>query len=154
LPPGFAEFIKQWEGFEARPYLCLAGVPTIGYGFTRYADGRRVTLADRPMGRDEAAALLALKIARFAAGVDGYLSRPTSAGQFGAMVSLAFNIGLGAFARSTLRRRFNAGDVEGAAQQFARWNIAGGQVSRGLTQRRKAEEAMFRGIMLAESPDR
>ena len=70
---------------------------------------------------------------------------PVEQCQFDALVCLAYNIGLGNFRTSTLVRKLNAGDIDGAAQQFAVWNKAGGQVMRGLVRRRAAERALFCG---------
>jgi lysozyme len=80
----------------------------------------------------------------FEDGVNAMIAAPTTQPQFDALVSLAYNIGLGALRASTLMRLHNAGDHAGAAAQFLRWNRAGGRVMAGLTRRREAEAAMYR----------
>lgn len=137
--------IEQFEGFSARPYRCPAGIPTIGYGATYYPDGRRVTMQDKPVSEADATAMLRLMLASYEAGVSRYVQVPVTQGQFDAMVSFAYNIGLSALKNSTLLRLVNARDYAGAAAQFARWNKAGGKVLPGLTRRREAERVMFVG---------
>lgn len=71
---------------------------------------------------------------------------PLTQGQFDALVSFAYNVGLASLNKSTLLRLLNAGDYAGAALQFRRWNKNDGQVMRGLTRRRAAEEGLFNGL--------
>ena len=137
--------IKSFEGFSARPYLCPAGVPTIGYGATYYPDGRRVTMQDRPVTEADATAMLRSMLASYEAGVSRYVLAPINQGKFDALVSFAYNLGLSALKSSTLLRLVNARDYAGAASQFGRWNRAGGKVLPGLTRRREAERVMFLG---------
>lgn len=137
--------IKQFEGFSARPYLCPAGVPTIGYGATYYPDGRRVTMQDRPVTEADATAMLRAMLASYEAGIARYVQVPLTQGQYDALVSFAYNLGLAALKSSTLLRLVNARDWQGAAAQFPRWNRAGGKVLPGLTRRREAERVMFLG---------
>lgn len=137
--------IKSFEGFSARPYLCPAGIPTIGYGATYYPDGRRVTMQDRPVTEADATAMLRSMLASYEAGVDRYVGVPLTQGQFDALVSFAYNIGLSALKNSTLLRVLNLRDYAGAAAQFARWNRANGKVLPGLTRRREAERKLFVG---------
>lgn len=137
--------IKEFEGFSAKPYRCPAGVPTIGYGATYYPDGRRVTMQDRPVTEADATAMLRSMLASYEAGVSRYVQVPLTQGQFDALVSFAYNVGLSALKDSTLLRLVNARDYAGAAAQFARWNRAGGKVLPGLTRRREAERVMFLG---------
>lgn len=137
--------IKSFEGFRAKPYRCPAGVPTIGYGATYYPDGRRVTMQDKPVSDVDATDMLRSMLASYEAGVDRYVSVPLTQGQFDALVSFAYNVGLSALKNSTLLRLLNLRDYAGAAAQFARWNRAGGKVLPGLTRRREAERQMFVG---------
>lgn len=137
------ELIKKWEGFRAEAYLCPANVWTIGYGTTAAAGvgispkrGMKVTEA-------QASAYLAKTVDKFATQVRGMVKVPVNENQFGALVSLAYNIGPGAFVKSTLLRKLNDGDYPGAADQFRVWNKAGGKVLAGLTNRRKEERALF-----------
>jgi len=139
------QLIKQFEGFRAKPYKCPAGVPTIGYGATYYPDGRRVTMADKPVSEADATTMLRAMLSSYEAGVDRYVQVPLTQGQFDALVSFAYNLGLSALKGSTLLRVLNDKNYAGAAAQFARWNKAGGKVLPGLTRRREAERLLFTG---------
>ena len=112
---------------------------TIGWGSTgaHVKPGMTIT-------RDEAETLLRQDLRRFEECVERECPVATD-NQFAAMVSLAYNIGVAAFQNSTLARRFNAGDKQGAADEFLRWKYAGGNVLLGLRRRREAERAMFLG---------
>lgn len=133
--------IKQFEGFRSQAYICPAGVLTIGYGSTgaHVKRGQVITEA-------EATSLLIKDAARFERAVNA-LGLKLTQNQFDALVSLAFNIGTGNFNKSTLVKRLKAGDMAGAAAQFAVWNKArvNGvlKVLPGLVRRRAAEAALF-----------
>jgi lysozyme len=130
------ELIKSFEGLRLKAYRCSAGVLTIGYGHTSgVTEGQEIDEA-------EAERLLREDIAEFEAGVLRVATDPTP-NQFSAMVSLAFNIGLAAFGRSTVLRKHNAGDHADAAEAFMLWNKAGGRVLQGLIRRRAAERALY-----------
>jgi lysozyme len=131
--------IKRWEGCKLTAYKCPADVWTIGYGSTgpHVKPGMSITAA-------EAEALLKRDLDRFERGVAGMAGTMTD-GQFSALVSLAFNVGLGALQGSTLLKLHKVGSYEDAAQQFGRWNKAGGRVLTGLTKRRAEEAALYRG---------
>lgn len=137
------DLIRAFEGFRAEPYRDAVGVPTIGYGSTYYPDGQRVRLTDPPISEPEARRLMQATLAEFEDGISAALQVEVTQSQFDALVCWAFNVGVSAAQESTLLRRLNAGDVQGAADQFLRWNRAGGQVLRGLTRRREAERALF-----------
>ena len=137
------DLIRAFEGFRAEPYLDAVGVPTIGYGSTYYPDGQRVRLTDPPISEPEARRLMQATLAEFEDGISAALQVDVTQSQFDALVCWAFNVGVSAAQQSTLMHRLNAGDVQGAADQFLRWNRAGGQVLRGLTRRREAERALF-----------
>lgn len=150
--------IMEFEGFRSKPYLCPADVPTIGYGSTRYPDGRRVTLADKPCSEAEARVWLEHSMRRVWADMQrtGAIKRSPTIHQAAAFLSLAYNIGVGChdgvkgdFADSTLLDCFNRGDLAGAERQFVAWNKArvGGilQAMRGLTNRRMREQRLFSG---------
>ncbi len=140
-----AALCRQFEGFRPAPYLCPAGVPTIGYGSTSYADGRRVTLADAPITREDADALLlhelhhvfAPAVARL---VPGLQDHP---GPWNATVDWAYNLGPGRLQTSTLRHRLIARDWPGAAEQLRRWTRGGGRILPGLVRRREAEVSLL-----------
>jgi lysozyme len=131
--------IKTFEGLKLSAYLCPAGVWTIGYGTTKgVKPGQAITAA-------KAEELLAADLRKFEDTVNTAVAVPITQGQFDALVSLAYNIGSGAFRASTLLRLLNAGDYAGAAKQFDRWNKAGKKVLAGLTRRRAAERQLFEG---------
>ncbi len=129
--------IKQFEGLELTAYLCPAKVWTVGYGSTgpHVRPGMTITEAD-------AERLLRQDLDRFEEAVDK-AAPGTPQPMFDAMVSFAFNVGIGAFERSTLLRLHKAGQYHGAKGQFAAWNKAGGRVLPGLTRRRAAEASLY-----------
>lgn len=135
--------IKKWEGckLEAYPDPGTGGAPwTIGYGATGPGIVKGVRWTQR-----QADDRLAVDVDRFLKGVRSVLKKPATDAQLGAMTSLAYNIGVGAFRDSTLLRKFNAGDAGGAAAEFPRWNKAGGKVMKGLSNRRADERKIFEG---------
>lgn len=148
--------IKRKEGLVLSPYLCPAKVWTIGYGTTVYPvwymGGKRVGPNDPPISAQMALDFLRSDLDKFEIGVESLLKRPANDNQFGAMVSLTYNIGLGGFAGSTVLRLFNAGDDAGAMRAFAMWNkadlngngkIEDSEVVPGLVVRRKEEQTLF-----------
>lgn len=137
------DLIRAFEGFRAEPYLDAVGVPTIGYGSTYYPDGQRVRLTDPPISEPEARRLMQATLAEFEDGIADALQVEVTQSQFDALVCWAFNIGVSAAQNSTLMKKLNSGDYFGAADQFLRWNKAGGVVLRGLSRRRAAERALF-----------
>ncbi len=135
------DLIRRFEGcrLDAYPDPGTGGDPwTIGYGATGPGIAPGVVWT-----QEEAEARLVEDIAQFAGAVERALTVPVSANEFAAMVSLAFNIGAGAFRKSTLLRLVNDGHFEAAAEQFLRWNRAGGREMPGLTRRRQAERQLF-----------
>ncbi|QHD66809.1 glycoside hydrolase family protein [Sphingobium yanoikuyae] len=133
--------IRQFEGCRLSAYLCPAKVPTIGWGFTTW-NGKKVQLGQK-ITQAEADAALIKGYDAYEAQVRALVKVPVSANQLGALVSFAFNVGVGALRSSTLLKMLNAGNYAGAAQQFARWDKASGRVLAGLTKRRAAEAALF-----------
>lgn len=137
------QLVKKWEGcrLTAYPDPATGGAPwTIGYGATGPGIVQGVKWSQK-----QADDRLAIDLDRFTKGVQSALRRPATDYQLGAMVSLAYNIGVTAFRNSTLLKLFNAGDVAGAAGQFPRWNKAAGKVMKGLTNRRADERSVFEG---------
>lgn len=136
------DFIKGYEGLRLNAYIPVPGdVPTIGYGAT----GPDIKLGMR-WTQDQADDRLKADVERFAVGVAKAIGNaPTSQHQFDALVSFAFNCGLGNLNASTLLKLHKAGEHVAAANQFGRWDKAGGRVLAGLTRRRAAEAAMYRG---------
>lgn len=130
---------EQWRG-EA--YIPVPGdVPTIDYGRTK-----GVKMGDRSTPERGLQYLLADLENVYAAGVKRCVKAPLYQHEFDAFVSLTYNIGVGAFCRSTLVRKANAEDYAGACKEILRWNRAGGKVLRGLTIRREAEYRQCMGI--------
>jgi lysozyme len=126
-----------WEGFSATAYRCSANVWTIGYGTTEgVKSGDTIT-------RAEALVRLMAHLEEDARTVDRVVSVPLLAYERDALISLSYNIGRHNFTNSTLVRLLNAGDKAGAADQFLRWNRAGGRVVLGLVKRRTAERNLF-----------
>jgi lysozyme len=137
------ELVKSFEGLRLDAYRCAAGVLTIGWGSTgpHVKEGMTISL-------EEAETLLKTDLARFERGVDAMTEGvATSDNQFAACVSLAYNIGLGAFVGSTVLKRHKLGNHLGASRAFILWNKAKGQVLKGLTRRREAEAKLYRGEM-------
>ena len=129
--------LKAREGCKLVAYLDSAKIPTIGYGSTAGVRmGMKITQA-------QADALLSRDLTIFEKAVTAAVKVPLSQNEFDALVSLAFNIGAGAFQKSTLLKELNKGNRKAAADQFLRWNRAGGKVLKGLTNRRKAEREQF-----------
>ena len=136
--------LGRFEGLYLRPYLCPAGVPTIGLGSTRYADGRRVALTDPPITTEHAWLLAVCQLrAEYLPAVLRLCPGAQSFDQVAALLDFAYNLGLGALAGSTLRRRVNAGDWPGAQHEIKQWTQGGGRTLRGLVIRRAAEAAML-----------
>lgn len=137
-----AALCRRWEGFFARPYLCPAGVPTIGYGATHYLDGRAVRLTDSPIGREAAERMLVQMIRRTylpaVMRLCPVLVRETPE-RLAAIIDFAFNLGAGRLQAAGLRRRINAGEWDQVPAELRKWVIGGGKVLRGLVLRREAE---------------
>lgn len=133
-------FIGKWEGFVGHVYLDAAKKATIGYGHL-IRPGEHFTTLTEPEGL----ALLRQDAALAETAVNACVKVPLTQRQFDALVSLAFNIGNGAFAMSTLCKYLNRGDYSGAASQFLVWDHVGGVENAGLRARRESERAMFGG---------
>lgn len=137
--------IKSFEGLRltAYPDPGTGGEPwTIGYGTTTAAGVGRV-YKGLTISQAQAESMLVRSLEAYERGVLKALTRTPTQLQFDAMVSLAYNIGVGAFGQSSVARFFNAGDIGKAADAFLLWNKAGGKVMAGLERRRKAERALF-----------
>ena len=133
------ELIKEFEGCRLTSYVCPAGVLTIGYGSTGPHVKEGLTITPK-----EATDLLAKDLTRFEDAVNGLVKVPMTQGQFDALVSFAFNCGIGALQESTLLRLLNKEDYVAAAAQFDRWVMGPNGPLPGLVRRRDAEEALFR----------
>jgi lysozyme len=139
------DLIKRYEGIKRKPYRCPAGLWTVGVG---HLIGDGLSLPDswnRTLEAAEIDAILAKDVARFERGVTRYISAKLTQGEFDALVSFSFNLGLGTLQRSKLRQKLNRGDKEGAIESLLKYNKAGGKELRGLTLRRRDEAKLMMG---------
>jgi lysozyme len=136
--------ITKFEGLRLKPYLCSAKIPTIGYGNTYYPDGKRVTLLDKDITKQQAFDMFKEVANRFAKRVDTLVTSNLNQNQFNALVSFAYNVGTGNFSSSTLLKKVNKNpDDLTIKDEFLRWNKAGGKVLNGLTNRRNEEAILY-----------
>ena len=140
-----AELCRKYEGYRAKPYLCPANVATIGYGSTYYADGKKVTLQDPQMDEPTARALLLVELEH--THLPGVLRNcpilATDVRKCNSIVDFAYNCGVGRLQTSTLKRKINANDWNGAKEQLMLWTKGGGKVLPGLLKRRISECALL-----------
>ena len=159
--PACYDLIKKWEGIldgdpstvNIDPYLCPANVATIGWGHAVIEHGKQLRgakglkrareLYPHGITMEQAQTLLEADVLERSPYVDWMIDVQVTQGQFDALVSFAFNLGNGALRRSTLLRKLNAFDIEGAAEEFGRWVYAGGRKLAGLVNRRAEEREMF-----------
>lgn len=132
------DLIKSFEGLALVSYKDIAGVLTVGYGHT----GSDVQ-ANQHITQARAMELLKQDVTNFEHCVNDVVKVPLNQNQFDALVSFAFNVGCSALRNSTLIKKLNTGDYEGASKEFDRWVYAGGRISRGLQNRRDKEKALF-----------
>lgn len=138
--------IQSSEAFSSVPYLCSAGVPSIGFGNTVYPSGKRVTMQDKPITYSQATELFMWSLEEYENAVNEVLP-DLEQHEFDALVNLCYNIGVNAFKKSTLVKTFDRKDgLLQEAEQIMRWNKVNGKPSKGLTNRRRRERAMFLGI--------
>lgn len=139
--------IKEFEGFSAEAYLDPVGICTIGYGTTERAGVGIVPVLGMAITKEEAEWYLEQVVKKFASQIAQHITQPINENEFGAYVSLAYNIGPNAFAKSSSLRHFNAGNKEKAAANILLWNKAGGKVLKGLVRRRAAEKVLFETVV-------
>ena len=138
--PLAAALCRRFEGVSLRPYICVAGVETIGFGATFYPTGGKVSLSDPPITLTQAEALLQFMLSSvFIPGVQKLCPNIEHPEQLAAITDFAFNLGLGRLKASTLRRKINAGDWEAVPAELRKWTKGGGRTLRGLVARREAE---------------
>lgn len=135
--------IKQWEGCKLKPYLDSVKIATIGIGTIKYPNGKKVTMQDPPITVEQAEEYLMDHLVGNCISVSDLVKVQLNDNEFGALVSFVYNLGAGAFASSTLLKKLNKGDKPGAADEFLKWDHAGGKRLLGLTKRRQAERALF-----------
>ena len=159
--------MHRYEGYRTRPYLCPAHIWTIGYGHVLYQDQIRLPMVrppdkttreipmirreyplkpedNRVWSKEEIERLFSMDVAAFERGVLRLV--PGCAGhqgRFDALVSFAFNAGLGNLQRSQIRMKANRGDIDGAADAFMQWTKGGGKELPGLVKRRRDERTLF-----------
>lgn len=155
IPKEAVDICKKWEGYlrklpdgRAAPYLCPARVATLGWGTTFYPNGKKVTMQDTPITPEFAFECLMHEIEKKCAPtVDRVIKVSIHPLMRAACLSLAYNIGAGAFAKSTLVRRINERDWAACPAAFKMYRIGGGRVLTGLVNRRADEAALFmRGV--------
>lgn len=132
-----------FEGFRSRPYLCPAGVATIGYGTIRYPNGAPVSLFDDPITKIQAKKLLINQLKTDYAPIVLRLMRNLTLSQLNACIDFAYNLGTSALQHSTFRRKLNAGDIEGAKIEIMKWVWGGGKKLPGLIARRQKERGVL-----------
>lgn len=131
---------RRFEGLYLTPYLCPAGVPTIGYGATRYPDGRAVQLTDPAITRETAESMLQDSVARtYLPAVRKLCPSLAVPNRLAALIDFTFNLGAGQLKASTLRKRVNANRWDAVPGELRKWVRGGGRVLNGLVRRREAE---------------
>ena len=145
------KLIRKWEGLHRlladgriEAYRDPVGIWTIGYGSIWQPEARRAVREGDVISKAQADQWLEQEVRDKAKGVAPLCSAPLTQSMFDALVSFAYNLGVGAFEESSLRRKLNQRDYDGAAKEFDRWVKAGGSVLQGLVNRRNEEEALFR----------
>jgi lysozyme len=136
--------IAEFEGLSLQPYLCPAKKATIGYGNCYYKDGKKVTMLDNPITKEEALELLKIIVESFAKEVNKLVSAPLNQNQFNAVVSFTYNTGLNALKNSTLLKLINKDNNQLAiSNEFLKWVNVGGEKSKGLEKRRIKESQIY-----------
>jgi len=143
ISPRGLSLIKHFESLQTTSYKCPAGVWTIGYGTTRYPDGRRVA-ANETCTEEQADTYLLFDVAVFELGVDALTRDDITQSQFDALVSFAYNLGTNALRSSTLLKKVNQNpDDPSIRAEFLKWVNAGGKKLKGLVARRTAESDLY-----------
>lgn len=138
--------IKSFEGCRLTSYQDVGGVWTIGYGHTSNV------YANMSITQQQADAFLEQDLQRFSQAVASAVKVPLNQYQFDALVSFCYNVGVHAFATSSLLKRLNRGDYSGACEEMDLWIHAGGKVVQGLVNRRNAEQALFNRVVETPKP--
>jgi lysozyme len=137
------EIIKKFEGLRLEAYLDIADIPTIGYGNTHHVNGDKIKIGEC-ITQLEAEQMLMRSIIT----IDNFLfanlkNKSLNENQLAALISLNYNIGMGNFIFSTMKKKIDDSDIEGAANEFERWKWSAGKVVNGLIRRRQAEKELF-----------
>lgn len=145
------DLIKHFEGLRLRPYLCPAGIWSIGWGSTRDINGAPITAHTPPITHEEAHILFLREVRSCEKSVIRLITSPLTANQFAALVSFTYNLGSGRLQASTLRRRLNRGDYD-VGNEFLKWRLVGGRVHKGILKRRQMERELFESEPPANGP--
>ena len=139
------DLIKEFEGFSSKPYLDQALVPTIGYGTTHYGiGGRPVAMSDHEITKSVATILMEDQInVTYGRAVNHAVRVDITQNQFDALVSFAYNLGVGSLHSSTLLKDINKNRLMDADREFSKWTHVNGKVNRGLVARRQKEAKLF-----------
>lgn len=139
------DLIRRFEGLRLKPYICPAGVATIGYGSTSYGDGHKVKITDKPISEPVAEAMMQRDAEMFARAA-GNLSPVLwfDERKHSAIADFCYNLGTSRYKTSTLRRRIDSGDWKAAQNELQKWVYGGGKKLPGLIARRSAEAALLR----------
>ena len=138
------DLILIFEGLKLKPYLCSAGVPTIGYGSTYYENGTKVKLSDPKITKERAIELFKNTIEKYEKAVNELIKVTLTQNQFNALVSFTYKVGISALKVSTLLKKVNANPSdETIKNEFEKWVDAGGKQVQGLLNRRKKEVEMY-----------
>ena len=145
LPKNAIELATFFEGFSSTPYLCPAGVATIGFGSTTYPDGKKVSLKDRPVTKAQALSMMVHELEGCMASTIRLcpVLLTVSEEQLGAIIDFVYNLGSGRLAQSTLRRKINVQEWSAVPHELRKWVYGGGKKLRGLVLRREAEAVYF-----------
>jgi lysozyme len=146
------DLVKEFEGCKLTAYRDAVGVWTIGYGTTARAGLGIIPTAGMKITQEDADQLLADGLNKFADQIRPMITADLNDNQFGACVSLAYNIGAHGFNRSTTLEKINDGDYSKAADAILLWNKAGGKVLKGLVRRREAERKLFLTPVFEQAP--
>ena len=137
------DLIKSFEGFSSDPYKCVAGIWTIGFGSIYGEDNKRVTPDHPPVTESRATELMQRDLGSIEYKVSKLVKVPVTPNQFSAICSFVYNVGSGAFQRSTARMKLNRENYHGCAAEFLKWKYANKKVIPGLLRRRYAERDLF-----------
>jgi len=148
------KMLQHHEGIRQKPYRCPAKLWTVGCGHVLYPRQAQIKLEERDsfpleerdnrtFSMDEVNEIMKNDLNRFERGVEKYCPVKLTQGQFDALVSFSFNLGIGTLQRSTLRQKVIRGEMEEAAEEFLKYTLAGGKVLKGLVTRRNDERALF-----------
>ena len=142
-----ADLCRFFEGFSSKPYICPAGYPTIGYGTVYKPDGTKVTMQDEPISKELANDWLMRELEH------NYMTGVLKASPIlianerllAAIADFAYNLGVGRYRASTLKRRVDSNDLLGVETELKKWVRGGGKILPGLVKRRQAEIDLLRG---------